>query len=226
MQNSLIVQETITQYPEQHLISSELIPVIWSALEEITKPSHEARNHGLDELIVVKAPQSSTVVAYVLATHIVDPDVVFRVRTIKVLGETLSFSINGNGACEDVRCVLLDQFSQFRTRQVYSILQALVEEPSIIPQAVNILDACRFSGNHLLDILQDADAPYPIRIQSVNMLGQVGCIDAIPMLERISHKIGNKINNHSKNTFPNQAANPDKDLLYAIQNTLDILKTP
>lgn len=226
MQNSLIVRETIIQYPEQDLLSSELIPLIWNALEEIVKPSPEKRNKALDELGQIDAPQTSPVVAYILATHLVDPDMAFRVRAIKVLGNAISPGINGRGATENVRAVLMDQFSQFRTRQVFSILQALSDDPSIIPEAVNILDACRFSGNHLLDILQDADAPYPIRSQAANMLGQVGCIDAIPMLERILHKIQNRLNQQSKNAFPTQISNEETDLLSAVKNTLDLLKAP
>src|SRR5512139_507607 len=109
MQNALIVQETITQYPEQDVLFSDLIPPVWNALEEIIKSSTEARNHALDELIEVSAPSTFPIVAYILAAHVVDPDIAFRVRTIEVLGEALSLSNNGYGASEDVRCVLLEQ---------------------------------------------------------------------------------------------------------------------
>ena len=91
----------------------------------------------------------------------------------------------GKLAPEPVRSLVKNQLALMRTRQVYSLLQLTIHDERMEVPAARLLNACVYAGNHLGEILADREMSLAIRTAAVKMIGLVGYVDAIPVLERI-----------------------------------------
>jgi hypothetical protein len=204
----------------------ELFPTVWGAVEDLIKSDAYQRRNSLNDLIAINAPRLSPLVAYVLATRISDPDIEIRRVVIHTIGEVLAPDESGYPAPEDVRNVLRNYFSALRTRQIYSLLQVVVQDPSAIHSVARILDTCAYAGSHLTDILLDTHAPIEIRRQAVLLIGQVGFIDAVPSLEKIENRLEARLNGQKTMPFAPPPSVSEGQLLPAIRDTLQLLRAP
>ncbi len=204
----------------------ELFPAVWSAAEQLIHPEAEVRQNGLKHLIDFQAPRFSSLVAYLLATRLTDPDLSVRAQIVRALGEVLMPDRNGQPAPEEVRHKLTAYLAQMRTRESYSILQALVEHPELENNVARLLDACPFACTHLVDILADRSATLEVRIRAVEEIGRVGYLDALPQLERLESRLESRVNGQRAMSFVPLTRSEDQELLPAIHRTLTLLRAP
>ena len=71
----------------------ELFPAVWSAAEAITSPDIDLRMEGLACLEEMNAANYSPLVAYLVASRLVDPDLKVRARVIRLLGRRDSIEL-------------------------------------------------------------------------------------------------------------------------------------
>ena len=109
----------------------ELFPEVWSALEGLGHPDEKRRQASLAYLAETGAYRLSPLVIYVMATRTTDPDMETRVEVVRLLGSVLSPDSKGNPAPEVVRHQLTTFLSQMRTRQIFALLQVLVDAPRL-----------------------------------------------------------------------------------------------
>lgn len=204
----------------------ELFPAVWSALEDLTMPEAKMRREALDRLLELNAPRFSPIAAYVLVTRLTDPDLELRARIVQALGEALLPDAEGHPAPEEVRDHLVYHLSQARTRQVFALLQVAEKFPAVLAHAARLLDACPYAGKQLLDILSDHKAPLEIRIQAATLIGQVGYLDALPALERLSSRLEARQAGQSAMPFLPPASSVETALLPAIQAAIARLRAP
>ena len=67
----------------------ELFPAVWNAAEAITSPDVDVRLDGLTALEETNAAYYSPLVAYLVASRLVDPDLKMRARVIGLLGDVI-----------------------------------------------------------------------------------------------------------------------------------------
>ena len=202
----------------------ELFPAVWSAAEDLTTASLELRRDALDRLLQLNAPRFSPLIAYLLHTRITEPDLGLRKEIIQALSDILTPDDEGNPSPEDVRASLRYHLSRMRTRQIFSLLQVLVEDPRMETAVARLLNACPYAGLHLADILADHTAPFEVRVQAVRMIGVVGYLDALPALERQEARLEARYNGQRAMPFAPPASN-EVDLLPEIHRAQALLRS-
>jgi hypothetical protein len=146
-----------------------------------------------------------------------------RASIIEALSEVLAPDDEGNPAPEEVRASLRLHLSQMRTRQIYSILQALDAYPELENAAARLLNTCPYAGMHLADILADHKAVFEVRVQAVRMIGIVGFMDALPALERLEARLEARYNGQRAMPFAPPASS-EVDLLPEIHRAEALLR--
>ena len=204
----------------------ELFPAVWMALEALSSPIAGTRRNGIDELVRLNAPRFSSLVAYVLATRISDPDISIRINVIKALGDVLAPDDEGKMAPEIVRQHLVGTLTQIRQRPIFALLEATAEEDELDQHVARLLNACPQAGNTLIDILSDRKISIKIRKQAAHFLGSVGYLDAIPSLERLITRLQSRLNGQHAMPFAGSAILEDSELLPVVLDTLTVLQAP
>jgi len=211
---------------EESAARLEFFPAVWTAAEGLISKDAGVRWDALDQLVELEAPRYSPLVGYLFATRLCDPDIPFRTKIVKTLGEVLSVHRDGLPAPENVRQTLTGYLAQMRTRHTFALLQALVADPSLEKHIAVLLNACPYAGNHLGDILSDRKVAIEIRKHAGRMIGRVGFLDALPTLERLSARLQARLNGQSSMPFAPHSPKEELDLLPVIQTALTLLQAP
>ena len=201
----------------------ELFPTVWSAMEELAGPGNASRLSALDRLIDLNAPRLSPLVAYLLVTRLVDPDLSLRCRVVKALGDVLSPDAQGvlapGGVCQSLNFYL----SQMRTRTIFDLLEVAVHDPLLDQDVARLLNGCPYAGNHLADILIDRKLPLDIREKAAQMIGMVGFLDALPTLERMQERLEARLAGQQAMPFAPPSFPSEVELLPSIRSALALL---
>lgn len=218
-------QPPLFDYFSTSLGVSELFPAVWGALEMLIGPGSDGKNAALDTLSENDAVRFSPLVAYILTTRINEPDLDIRCRVIKMIGDTLIQNSEGQIAPDEVRQILAYYLSQMRTRQIYSILQALVQQNSLISHAGRLMNFSPYAGSHLAGLAGSRQTPIDIRQQAIKLIGFVGFLDALSDLERIMIKLESRVNGQQAMPFAPSTSTEETVLLTELTNTIDILRS-
>ncbi len=204
----------------------ELFPEIWSAAEDLTNPNSLIRQSAIGILDNTGAARISPLLACLIASSITDPDMLVRMNAIRIIGDVLATDEHGEMPPEAVLLHLYHNLEHIRTRQVYSMVQALASFPELAPQVIRIFLASRYAGNHLIEIVNSRKVPVEIRQQSIWLIGEVGYLDAIPSLERLLVRMESRLNGQQSMPFAPPVGIDDSDLLPGIKITLALLNSP
>ena len=211
---------------EESIGSIELFPAVWGALEDLTREDVSVRKSALEELIELDAARFSPVVSYILVTRVMEPIIELRANIIETLGLVLLPDKKGFPAPEEARSSLYLYLSSFRTRQIFAMLQASAEYEYVEDHVARLLNACRFAGNHLIEILNDPKIPFEVRRQAAVMIGKVGYLNSLPALEKLAGRLEARIAGQSAMKFASQTNSMDSELLPAVEEAIRSLRTP
>ena len=205
--------------------TAELFPAVWRAMEGIASPDAIERNRSLDDLIALDAPRVSPLVAYILATRLVDPNIKFRKRIIQTLGDVIANS-NGDKLSLEVRRHLKAHCIVVGRGTVLAMLEVADFDPSVETQIAAIFNLCSHSGAVLTELITDRKVPILLRQQAIYYIGKVGFVEAIPRLEHLVDRLTSRSNGQKRMSFapPNE---PDESTLLAeVQTALQHLQKP
>ncbi len=219
-------QPTLFDFSDSSSGVVELFPAVWGALEELTAPDVGTRREALDRLLELDAPRLSPLVASVLSTRLVDPDLELRFRVVRALGEVLSPSDPAKSPSPAVRLHVKFNLSQMRRREVDALLQVAERYLPAESDIATLLNACSNAGTALADIVSDRKEPLATRRQAINFIGRVGFIDAIPALEKLAERLESRMNGQKAMPFAPPSELDEKSLLPAVQAALALLEMP
>jgi hypothetical protein len=222
---SKLAQPTLFDFSQTSRDAVELFPAVWNAVEALAAPEAEVRNVALDRLLDLAAPRISPLVAYLLATRLTDPDLRLRARVVRTLGEILTKDEEGHAAPEAVKRHLTATLSQMRTRPIYALLEVAEYDPGLENHIAQIFNTCPYAGMHMANILSDRKAPLPVRLQAARLIGVVGFLDAIPVLERLEVRLVSRLAGQQAMPFAPPTGPDETELLPAVQTTLGILRS-
>ncbi len=205
---------------------AELFPEIWTASEDLSSPNPTIRRLALEFLEHSGAARISPLVVYIIATRLDDTDLVVRMQVLKILGDVLAPDELGNSPPEMVTSYLTNNLSNMRTRQVYAILQALVQDINLDLQVIRILKTCPYAGNHLMEMANSRKVPLNMRRKAIWLVGQIGYLDAIPALERMQIRMETRLTGQQSMPFAPPIGIDDIDLLDDVISTLGLLQSP
>jgi hypothetical protein len=185
---------------KQTLFDKETLEIIWSAAEDLTSPELEIREHGFEEIISLDIVRRSPLVAYLIATRLLEPELRLRSRVVRLVAALLNPKDDEPIVAGAVQSYLLAYLSQMRTRQIFALLQVAAQDPDVSDDVAVLLKACSFAGNQLSEIMVDHEAPLSIRRQAVKFTSKIGFLVAIPALERMVRRIEARYS--PQNTLP------------------------
>jgi hypothetical protein len=218
-------QPTLFQFDDTSTTALELFPAVWSAGEAIISPDRQVRMQGLQQIAQSQAARFSPLIAYLLVTRLMEPDMDLRSSVVNILADALRLDSQGRVAPEPVRMQLINDLARMRTRQIYALLQVADFDPEAVDGVAVLLNACSFAGNHLADILLDRKLAISIRMRAVELIGNVGYLDAIPVLERIRSRLEARLNGQQHMPFLNLEEDDEVALLPAVQTALELLQS-
>jgi HEAT repeat protein len=203
----------------------ELFPAVWGAAEGLTSPDVNVRTASLNRLLELGAPRLSPLIGYLLATRISEPDLDLRCRIVQALGELLVVDAAGRQAPDAVRRHMITYLAQMRTRPIFCLLQAAINEPDLEAHITRLLNNCPHAGTHLAEIFSNRGAPLAVRLQAVHFVGQAGFLDAVPALERLAARLDARRNGQQSMPFaPPPTTQDESQLLQKTHQTLLLLR--
>jgi hypothetical protein len=198
---------------------------IWQLADALTSPNLEARRMGVKSLVEIKAHFNYPLVAYILATRLADSDLELRAQVTKAILDILFTQETGNHTLEACRIRLAEYVSQMRTRGVFALLQ-LAESGLISDDNIaKILNYNPFAGVHLAKIVSDWQMPVSIRKKAAVIVGLVGYMDAIPVLQRIFSRLESRYSGKQISMW-NIDENGEASLLPIVKDVLTALQAP
>jgi hypothetical protein len=208
-------------------ISLENMPLAWNAVESAIAPDLASRQSGLERLIELNIASFSPLIAYFLATRILEPDIELRTRIVETLAGILKTGENDQPSKKAVILYLNNVLAQMRTRQIFALLQVAEYTHSAEAHVAVLINGCSYAGVHLSDILIDWEMPVGIRKQAVKFISQVGFLDAIPALERVAGRLSTKYPpQHRLPGMPPEIEDEEASLLPLIKDAIATLKAP
>ena len=204
----------------------ELFPSVWIAAENLSSTSLERRNQALEYLKNTNAAKISPLIAYILYTRIDEPDLKLRAQVVGVLSEVVSSDPQGRQALETVRHHLSAHLARMRTREIYSLLQVLLLKAEYLQVIARLLNACPYAGNQLADLASSRKAPIEIRCNAIQLIGEVGYLDAVPTLERLLERTESRVSGQQLMPFAPPMGVDETELLPVIKIALDQLRSP
>jgi hypothetical protein len=132
--------------------SQDQIYQLWKSTEAISSPELSKRKRGFESLIEFDVVRRSPLIAYLLATRIVEPDLTLRAYIVRVLASILKTDLPDNLSTEDVRLTLVNYLSQIDLREILALLQLAEIDPYAEEQIIQLLSACSCAGGHLVNI--------------------------------------------------------------------------
>lgn len=204
----------------------ELFPAVWTALEFLISPEINKRQGGLDQLLELNAHRLSPLVAYVLATCLLDSNMKFRFGVVQALGGLLVQEDSVITTSEAVYQCLKKYLSKMRRRSVYALIEVAEYYPSSLTQVASLLKACSHAGGTLSDIFSDRKIPIELRRQAINLAGIVGFLDVIPALERLAVRLESRMSGQKSMPFAPPVDFSERSLLPTVQTVLTILNSP
>ncbi len=199
--------------------SLDQIHQLWESAEAISSPELSERKRGLERLIEFDVVRRSPLIAYLLATRIVEPDLTLRAYIVRVLAGILKTDSPNNLSPDDVRLTLVNYLSQIDLREIMALLQLAEIDPYAEEQIILLLSACSCAGGHLIFIANDRGTSLPARKLSVKFIGRVGYLEALPDLLRLETRLKTR-------TKTNHTEDSQTSLLPIITESLTLLRTP
>jgi hypothetical protein len=169
------------------------ISPVWHASELLVSPELTVRREGLQSLIELRAARQYPVIAYLIATRILESDIKLRTDVVKILGDVLKLNFDDQSVIEDIRIVLINYLAQMRTRKIFALLQVADFDQSSVRDVEILLSTCSYAGIQLVIIASNRTAPMSIRRLAVKFIELVGYLDAVADLERLASQIDARI---------------------------------
>lgn len=199
--------------------SLDQIHQLWESAEAISSPELNERKRGFERLIELDVISRSPLIAYLLATRIVEPDLTLRAYIVRVLAGILKTDSPDNLSPEIVRYTLVNYLSQIDLREILALLQLAEIDPYAEEQIVHLLSTCSCAGEHLINIANNRETSLPIRKLSIKFIGKVGYLEALPDLLRLETRLKTKAkSNHNEDS--------QTSLLPLIIESLTLLRAP
>ena len=203
----------------------ELFPDIWQVAEKISSPDVKARRKALKDLKKTQAARVSPLIAYLLATRILDPDIEFRAQVIEYVASLMVPDPDGRHAEDEVRSQIFSTMSSLDVSGLMALVEAAVWDDNLVPQVSTLVNYVPSAGQMLGEFVADRSLPISNRAMAILLIGQVGYVDAVSELERIQNRIQSRQSGQSSMPFAPAQNKREFDLLPALKQTITILRT-
>lgn len=215
-----LTQPTLFNFSQTTRGAVELFPEVWGAMENLISPDTSRRHAALDRLLKLNAPRLSSLVAYLLATRITDPDLSVRARVIRVIGDIYTPDERSQPISDSVKSALSSYLAQIDAGVVSGLIEASIFDASLFSHIARLLNYCPNAAAHLVEILMDRKASVEERRQATELIGMVGFLEALPSLERLYSRLGARIKGQQSMPFAPPPTQDEAELLPVVEKAL------
>lgn len=203
----------------------ELFPEIWQIAEKISSPNLQTRQKALAELRKTKAARVSPLIAYLLATRILDPEVKFRTSVVEDVSKVMQVDDEGKHAEDAVRTQVVSTLSSLDKSGLMALVEAAVYENSQIENVITLVNYVPNAGEMLREFAADRQLDISIRMMAITLLGQVGYVAALPELERIQNRLQTRQQGQQSMPFAPAQKTSELELLPSLKRSILILRS-
>lgn len=207
------------QMPESEAVV-ELFPEVWQAAENLASGNVSIRKKSLESLLNSGAHRVSPLVAYVLATRLFDPNMTIRGKIISALADLMRRNEDGAYAAEGVRSQVITALSYFDDRGLLAVMEVGVSQPERITDVVKLVKYSPRAGKCLKEIAADREADEAMRRAAIQLLGQIGFVDALSELERLRNRIETRLGGQKRMPFAPTGSSSEVNLLPDLQKSI------
>ncbi len=192
-------------------------------LENIFSPDVVIREEALDRIAIIDAHRRSPLTISILVQRLIDPDRTMRKKIVIMLAECLQKIDGGPQVPQTVGSSLRHSLREIGKREILALLQ-LLSTQDLIDQVCYILNECSHSGEDLAQILLDRKLDVSQRIAASDVIGQVGFLEARPIMVSLEQRLSNLVSGQIPMTFAPQMAIEAEELLPAVRRALHALE--
>ena len=219
------MQPALFEFDDITTDTMELFPAVWGAAERLVSLQAVERDKAVAQLVELDAPRLSPLIAYLLATRLIDPNIEVRFHVVQALGDILFPDEENKVTPDKVRQYVLSYLSLMRRRQIFALLQVADHYMAAEEYIASLLNACSYAVIALGDIINDRNAPVSVRQQAIRFAELVGFMDIIPALERLVSRLESRSEKQERMSFlSSDSASEESSLLGAAQAALARLR--
>lgn len=198
----------------------------WQAAEWLVSSDLECRRQGLAALGKRGDWLFTPLVTYLLASRVDEPDLELRGQIVSALAECSAgegYEAPAPRAIRDYLFRLLAGFDRPQVERLLEVAGGAANGAGLPTSVVTLLDRIPNLSNVLTRIAADRTAPAGTRAAAIAALGELGVIDALPVLEGLKTRIEGQAAGQLAMAFA-PASNPDDGLLLeALRDAIDAL---
>jgi hypothetical protein len=170
-------------------LSPEKHKAMLRALELFVAPDVHLRHQGLEQLIALDAQRRSALCAAVLAMRVVETDLALRREIVHALAKALRMDAEGRRPPEPIRRWLRHILGSMQLQEICSLLEVVCDDHDDLEVVCCVVNACSSAGDTLVRILQDRRMDLSLRLAAMEVVGEVGFLDAKQALEALLQRI-------------------------------------
>jgi hypothetical protein len=193
-------------------------------LEDMLSPVAEHRREAVDRLYEMDAHRRSPLAASLFVYRLFEPDVSTRAKIAQSIYEAVGITASGERPPAKVRVLLHEALRELGEREVYSMLELLEQEYVDLETVSIILNHCSSSCDILLKLLDSREERIPIRIAASQVIGHLGILEAVPVLEALEERLTHQASSQLSMFFASRSFEEARDLTPALRQTLDALR--
>ncbi len=206
------------------------IPTVdpWTAGEMFVSPHVEERRRGLAILCGSEAVRSAGLTVHLLVSRLDEPDLGLRAQIAHALADYFEFREWEYRYPPAVRGLVAGYLRKFERPQLLALLELhqAAREGRVTLQAdslLRLIERIPYASGGLTHIASDRALPLPLRQAAIELIGQVGFIDAGAVLEGLRLRLEGRRAGQLTMLFAPADWPDDQALLPALRDTLELL---
>lgn len=203
---------------------------LWEAGQLLISAEPEERALGFKRLLDADPDWRQPLTLYLLVSRIREPDLNLRCEILSILGSIVSAGAGADLWAREARAQLSSAIRRCGRDEVVNVLQALAHSNSALcsavtlPHAAQLLENVAGAFDHLTRIASDRYLPAAVRSAAVEVIGEIGYLDALPLLEGLQSRLEGRRAGQLSMAFAPQD-DPDEGLLLpAVKVALEALR--
>jgi hypothetical protein len=197
---------------------------VWQAAENLAAGDEKLREKSLDELLKSGAHRVSPLVAYILATRLFDPNMDIRTKIVTALADLMRRKEDGTYAAEGVRTQVVSALAYFDDRGLIALLEVGIKQTKRMIDVEKLVKYSPQAGKFLKKVAADRTETMEMRKVAVQLLGQIGYVNALSELERLRNRIESRLAGQKSMPFAPSGGGDELTLLPDLQKSIIALQ--